>query len=167
MSKRVVVNKNRIPDINSLSESYSIRYRIFTEDRNRFSYWSPIFDVSPDFVYEYDQNNIDAGKAASHYNVIWEPIIITKDNVRVGTVREYDVWVQWSKGESNAEWLYKERIEGNTTIFFIPSEYYLVDAQTGERTLVESSPNQASIEVYIAGFPIVRGTNLLTYEITE
>ena len=167
MSKRIVITKDRLPEINSLRESYSIRYRIFTEDRNRFSYWSPIFEVSPGFVYEWDANNIDAGKAASHYNVIWEPVVITKDNEVVGSVKEYDIWIQWSKGEANAKWIYKERIEGNTTTFFIPSEYYTVNPTTGEETLVEDTPNQVSIEVYVAGFPVARETNLLTYEITE
>jgi hypothetical protein len=165
MSKKIVISRDSLPDINSITGSYYVRFRIVSEDRNNISYWSPIFSTVPDLIYEWDEDNISISKSANHYNVLWEPVVIKKNDVLLGSVKEYDVWVQWSKGEENAEWIYKERIEGNSTTFFIPNEYVLI--VDGEKIFVSEKPNQVAVEIYVSGFPIIRETELLRYSATN
>jgi hypothetical protein len=43
--KKVTIFKNELPAVNANNVSYSVRYRIVSEDKNRFSAWSPIFGI--------------------------------------------------------------------------------------------------------------------------
>ena len=40
--KKIRVEQDSLPTINSTTEKYDIRYRIVSEDKNRTSHWSPI-----------------------------------------------------------------------------------------------------------------------------
>lgn len=158
MSKRIIIPRRNLPDINSLTESYGVRFRLTNENRNRFSYWSPIFNVDPGFTYDFDPTQIDISKSSNHINIIWEPVIIKKGTSVIGPALQYDIWAQWSKGESNADWIYKERIEGSSLSLLIPDDYSVNGTFTGNK------PNEIAIEIYLRGRPIVRNTNLLTYQ---
>jgi hypothetical protein len=39
--KKAIVKKEDLPSFNGNKQGYSVRYRIVSEDRNRFSQWSP------------------------------------------------------------------------------------------------------------------------------
>ena len=156
MSKRIIIPKDRLPDINSITDSYAVRFRLITEDRNKLSYWSPIFYVSPDF--DYISGEIDIAKASNHVNIIWDSVRIEKDGNFVAQAREYDVWVKWSKNNGLGDWNYKERIEGTNVSFVIPSTYFIngVDQET--------KPNEITVEIFLKGNPISRAnTTLLVY----
>jgi hypothetical protein len=156
MSKRIVIPRDRLPEINSFTKSYAVRFRLITEDRNKLSYWSPIFSIPSNLLYDFNSNNISIVRDGSRYTVSWEAVVIKTETNILETLREYDLWVQWSKGEFNAEWIYRERITGNTTSLFAPSEYYLVNPTTKERVLIEDQPDRVSVEVYIPGNPPIR-----------
>jgi hypothetical protein len=158
MTKRILISRKNLPDINALTESYNVRFRLTNENRNRFSYWSPIFNVYPNFTYEFNPAAIDISKSSNHINIIWEPVIIKKGDNAVGPALQYDIWVQWSKGESDADWIYKERIEGSSLSLLIPEDYSVNGALTGNK------PNEISVEIYLRGTPVIRNTGLLTYQ---
>jgi hypothetical protein len=44
--KKVVVAKKDLPAFSAENNSYSVRYRIVSEDKNRFSHWSPYYSVT-------------------------------------------------------------------------------------------------------------------------
>ena len=44
--KKAIIPKSSLPAINSNTAGYSVRYRIVSEDKNRTSHWSPIFDTN-------------------------------------------------------------------------------------------------------------------------
>ena len=44
--KKAIIPKASLPAINSNTAGYSVRYRIVSEDKNRTSHWSPIFDTN-------------------------------------------------------------------------------------------------------------------------
>jgi hypothetical protein len=156
MSKRILIPRDSLPDINAFSESYAVRFRITNENRNRFSYWSPIFVVDPSF--DYVSGNIDISKSSNHVNVVWDAVTIEKEGNFVSQAREYDVWFRWSKNNEDGDWTYRERIEGTSLSIIIPTTYTIggVDQET--------APNRVTIEIFLKGQPITRdSTNLRVY----
>jgi hypothetical protein len=154
--KRVVIPKESIPDINSLTDSYAVRFRLITEDGNKLSYWSPIFFVSPDF--EYVSGEIDIAKVSNHVNIIWDAVRIEKNGVFVDQAREYDIWLRWSKNNDQGDFIYKERVQGTSTSFIIPSTYFINEVNQ------ETAPNRLTIEIFLTASPISRtNTSLRVY----
>lgn len=49
MSKKIIIPRADIP--NATDSTFYIRFRIVSEDRNRLSAWTPIYEVSSTFVY--------------------------------------------------------------------------------------------------------------------
>ena len=156
MTKRIVIPKDRLPDIDSLTDSYAIRFRLITEDRNKLSYWSSIFSVLPNF--DYVSGEIDIAKVSNHVNIIWDAVRIEKDGAFVSQAQQYDIWLRWSKNDDNGDWIYKERIQGTSVSFIIPSTYFINGVDQ------EDNPNRLTIEIFLAGNPISRETtNLRVY----
>jgi len=154
--KRIVIPKESVPDINSITDSYAVRFRLITEDRNKLSYWSPIFFVSPGF--DYVSGEIDIAKVSNHVNIIWDAVRIEKDGNFVDQVREYDIWIRWSKNGPDGDWIYKERVEGTSASFIIPPTYFF------EGVDQENAPNRLTVEIFLKGSPISRTDNsLLVY----
>jgi hypothetical protein len=156
MSKKIIIPRSQLPEINSISNTYQVRFRITTEDRNRFSAWSEIFQISSNLIYDFNQNNINISRVGSRFTITWEPVIIRTPEGTAGSLQEYDLWVQWSKGEANAEWLYRERVLGNPITLFAPSQYSLVDPVTKIKTVVAVEPDQLAVEIYIPADPPIR-----------
>jgi uncharacterized protein (DUF2141 family) len=85
--KKLRVLKSSLPPIDHDTEKYNIRYRVISDDRNRFSHWSPI----------YNSDGVD--------------IVVTSGAVsRVGNIittvwgdqndfPEYDVFVKFDSGD--------------------------------------------------------------------
>lgn len=42
--KKLIIPKSSIPPINYDTSKYNIRYRVISEDKNRVSHWSPIYN---------------------------------------------------------------------------------------------------------------------------
>lgn len=144
--------QQNLPDINVDLEGYLVRYRIVSEDRNRTSHWSPIFLLQPE--YTFISGNTDLGKSANHINVIWDPVRIEKDGNFIRNAAEYDIWIRWDKGD-NGDWIYEDRVEGNSSIYIIPDTYFIDGIDQ------ESKPNKATIEIFLKGTPITRDTDFL------
>lgn len=68
------------PPINSITEGYSVRYRIISEDRNRTSHWSPVYLVVPNYTYTHDNNDIKFFKNSADKiaTFTWEPVNVLK-----------------------------------------------------------------------------------------
>jgi len=67
--KKVIVPKSMLKEIDGETNSYLIRYRIISEDKNRSSHWSPIFYL------EYPPFSISRGKTEELGDVVsisWE-----------------------------------------------------------------------------------------------
>jgi len=153
MSKKLLLPRADLPDLNAFTGDFDVRFRITTEDRNRFSYWSPIFSVSPDFTYI--SGEIDISKSSNHINIIWDPVRVEKDGNFVLQAQKYDIWVRWSKNNDEGDWIYKERIEGTSVSVIIPTTYTIdgVDQET--------APNRVTVEIFLRGRPITRDSTLL------
>jgi len=150
--RKAVYRQEDLPEINVDLEGYLVRYRIASEDRNRTSHWSPTFLVKPD--YSYVSGSTSIGKSADHVNIIWDPVQVYKDDNLIKNAVEYDVWLKWDKG-NGGDWAYAERVEGTSSIFIIPSTYFINGVDQEEK------PNSLTVEIFLRGTPIKRDKDLL------
>lgn len=153
--KKAKVLQADLPTMNSETNTYSIRYRIVSEDRNRVSHWSPIIAIDPGYTYV--PGNIVISKTSSYVNIIWDPVTIMKGTSTIRQAKDYDVWIKFGKSDLG-DWKYSERISGNSTSFLIPEDYTVNGVAQGEK------PNQLTVEIFLKGNPISRVTrDLLVY----
>jgi hypothetical protein len=147
MSKRIIIPKNSLPTMNSISQKYSIRYRITNENRNRFSYWSPIFSIDPEITYN-TSGEILIEKHTGYSTIIWNPVSIEKGGLNIGELQEYDLWLRWGTGGALGSWTYKERVSVTSINVLKP----------------DPSFNTLSVEIYPAAQPILRKA---TYDVNQ
>lgn len=154
--KKIQIGQNILPSINSEIEGYFIRYRIVSDDKNRTSQWSPIFEINPG--YTYDLGEIVFSKNGSIAQQAWDSVTILKNENVIRKADEYDIWIKWDRNDGG-DWIYKERIKGTNISFPIPSTYKINGIVQG------SLPNKLSTEIYLKGNPISRSSSfLLVYE---
>ena len=84
--KKAIIPKSSLPAINSNTAGYSVRYRIVSEDKNRTSHWSPIFDTNA-VVIESVEGALSI--TPSIITVVWDD--------ELGRP-EYDVFVKFDSG---------------------------------------------------------------------
>jgi hypothetical protein len=92
--RKATIAKNDLPPLSKLgpdSFGYLTRYRIISEDRNRFSHWSPVFAVEV-----FDFENLP-GQVSGTINIIGNAITIIWDD-EIDRPR-YDVFVKFDEGE--------------------------------------------------------------------
>lgn len=83
--KNVVIPRSELPAVNS-SNQYIVRYRVVTDDRNRYSQWSPMFLVDGNSVSEVDADASVSGRVIS---IVW-----SDPEPRSG----YDIFVKFDGG---------------------------------------------------------------------
>jgi hypothetical protein len=149
--KKFRIPTTDLPPISSVTEGYSLRYRIISSDKNRTSHWSPIYLVLPD--YTFITGVIVFNKAGSIASLVWDSVTLNKvdgDNTYfIRKESQYDVWLRWDRGDGG-DWLYKERLSTTSLSIPIPSQY------TINNVVQPSAPNRLSVEIYLPGFPIER-----------
>lgn len=91
--RKVIIPKNQLPAYNGVDQTYTVRYRIVSEDRNRTSHWSPQYKLAATAPEQVDYSlSIDgAGKVV---NLVWE-----QPN---NTNSLFDIYVKWD----NQSWKY-------------------------------------------------------------
>jgi len=153
--KKVKVLQADLPTIKSSDESYDVRYRIVSEDKNRQSHWSPIFSIQPDYTYVSGNISINSSGLTT---VAWDPVTIKIDTTVVRQAKDYDVWVKWSKTNANGDWIYAERTSGTSISLVHPTTYFFNGVNQAQ------APNKLTVEVYLKGTPVSRAyNNLLVY----
>lgn len=163
MSKKIIISKEELSDINIYTRRYEIRYRITNEERSKFSYWTPIFSIDPELVYEPGtleiRGEIRLEKlGSSSVSVTWDSVSIYKNNSgnldKINELEQYDVWIRWadSGGSNPGEWIHKERVSTTSVNINIPSQYAY---QSGGTTLY-AAPKYVYVEIYRPGRPIER-----------
>lgn len=166
--QKAILRKENLPAPSILSDGtygYVVRYRVISEDQNRFSAWSPIHVVRPQYVF-IRQNNKDIDEFViepniGYIHVIWDPVDVYDQNNEyvVNTASEYDIWLKWGIA-GDGIWVYKQRVVGNSVTIPIPQQY-----NDTESSIVSQQPEEVSIELYIPGSPISRSMDsLLVYK---
>lgn len=146
--KKVTILSEDLPVINFDVGGYAVRYRIVSEDRNRYSHWSPIHYVDAGYVYVPGSIKVSS-KTSDAISIIWDKVSVKKDDVEISKIRDYDVWVRWGRG-GEGDWLYDGKIQSNTVSLLIPDEY------TKDGIIQASAPNELSVEVFLEATPPTR-----------
>jgi hypothetical protein len=169
-AKQAIVQEQDLPPFTVFKDGsfgYVVRYRLVSEDGNRFSHYSPIETVKPNYVFERPANKaIDdfvIVRQGPYINVVWDAVSI-KDRISKSLIRksnQYDLWISWTKGESNGVFIPADRVDGNLQGFIIPLSYLLA---TGSE--VAEEPTRLSVEVYLRATEQSRSnTALLVYKL--
>ena len=82
-TKKVVIPSSELIPVDG-SNQYLIRFRVISDDRNRFSEWSPIFPVTGTGVAVLPEARVGHFMVGSIVNIVWEG---------VPTGSEFDIFV--------------------------------------------------------------------------
>lgn len=127
--KKIIIKKSDLPSPIGDNDilDYNIRYRVISEDKNRFSHWSQITTLSiPDTTSEtgFDPNdpintsiphNVVVQKSDHFAEIYWTmPKLIeenpTQEDQEVrkqqASIKEFDVYVQWQVSSVWSEWIW-------------------------------------------------------------
>ena len=151
------IKKYKIPNVNLPpmlvgEEGYLVRYRIVSEDKNRYSHWSNMQTIKPQYTFV--PGNISFNKSGGIALLAWDPVTIKLGDTVVREAHEYDIWLRWDRNDGG-DWIYKERLDASNLSITIPSTYTVGGVVQG------SQPNKLAIEVFLKGTPISRDTTLL------
>jgi hypothetical protein len=169
--QKAIVNENILPPLTVFKDGtfgYRLRYRIVSADANRFSHYSPIYTVRPSYRFERpfgkSLSDFVTIRQGPYVNVIWDAVsVIEKTNKRlIKSQNQYDLWLRWSKGESNAVWIPADRVDGVLFGVAIPSFYQT--STLGTISTINEEPTRLSVEIYIRATRQSRSnTALLVY----
>lgn len=169
MSKKIIVPRESLPLINIYTQRYDVRFRITSEDKNRFSAWSNIYQVDPEFFYEsgtlQSRGVLRLEKIGSSYvGITWDAVSIYKKvngslNV-LGELPQYDLWIRWAEnGNTNpSAWLHRERVSTTSVNINIPTSY--IDATGVSR----SAPKELYVEIHRPARQIIRYEQTAPFE---
>lgn len=151
MSKKVIIPKENFPEMSTAGPEYQVRFRLISEDRNRFSSWTPIFSVDPGVTFT-ATGTAHVEKHNDYTSLVWSPVIVEKEvdgNVTMSAeLPHYDLWLRWHTttyaGINDGTWVYAGRI-ASTSINVI-------------KPLSPTGINHLSIEIYRPGRPIERSS---------
>jgi hypothetical protein len=171
--KNAFVSEEELPPFTVFKDGtfgYRLRYRIISEDGNRFSHYSPIETVKANYSFERPNgkliNNFAIVRQGPYVNVIWDPVsIINNDSdLLVKKANQYDLWIRWTQGESNGVYQSIDRVDGTIQGFIVPSSYSLL--VSGVQTVVNEEPTRLSVEIYIRSTSPSRNSSaLLVYKL--
>lgn len=157
--KKLRIPYSELPPISSITEGYSLRYRIISSDKNRISHWSPIYNIDPDYTFV-TGSTLNHNNSNDINNVVWGQVSITKSGTTMSVAKQYDVWLKWNKNTdgTSGDWIYQQRTETNSIVLQTPSTY------TINGVVINAKPNRLRVEIYIPGTPIKRVPFLLVYD---
>ena len=97
--KKVIIKKQDLPAFSGELQSYLVRYRIVSEDRNRTSHWSPRYkiNVEPEInreanpVEPWIPHSIALSENKEIINVVWTPPANLKS--------DFDLYVKWGSDD--------------------------------------------------------------------
>lgn len=134
---KLIIKKEDLPPVSGSSQSYPIRYRLVSEDKSKFSYWSPIFNIP--IQRDYNVVALPVSNVGTIVSSVW--------NI-VADVNSYDVWIRWGKPAQPGDWFFLQNTSNNSISTIIPSEFY------NGGVLVSSTPNRFSIRIYETTYSI-------------
>jgi hypothetical protein len=167
MSKRVIIPKENFVETSIYNPDQQIRFRLVSEDRNRFSAWSPIFSVNQDITFVAGTiaipGSLKLTKGNNYVTAVWDHVAAYKtingQQVQISTLPYYDVWTQLlgNGGSHPSNWTYEGRLASSSLNINYPTTY----PYTGGT----NTTKQMKVEIYRPGRPVVQdtGSDFLMY----
>jgi hypothetical protein len=157
------VPSEEFPELDAYTEKIFLKYRVISEDKNRTSYWSPLFEIDPEIIFVPGTltlpGSIVGTKNTGYITLAWDEANIygTAENEfnLLRKVEHYDLWIQYTgNGGNNAgPWIHKERIPTTSVNVLIPPTYQYLDSNG---VVQSATTRQAKIEVHRPARPIIR-----------
>lgn len=136
-TKKVVIKKADLPAYSGENQSYIVRYRVVSEDRNRTSHWSPQYRLPVSAQATID-HSISVNVEARMINVVWQPQASSGNN--------FDVYVKWDN-------------DSYTYVGSVTTPMY-----TG---LIKNGASSVKVAVQVPTFPKQRFTSATMFETTS
>lgn len=160
---KLVISRDNFVDVDAYTGNVYLRYRILSEDRNRASYWSPVFTIVPPVYYVQGSLELPGGivgfKSSGYVTLAWDSVKIYGDEeynlADWGVLPAYDVWVQFT-GNSGVEagsWIYKERVSTTSVNIIVPPTYTYTDSSGN---IQSATPRQMKVEIHRTAKPLIR-----------
>ena len=157
------VPRNEFPELDAYTSKIFLKYRIVSEDRNRLSYWSPIFEIDPQISFVpgslTQPGAIIGTKNTGYITLAWDEATIYGTSngqyTLFSELLDYDVWVQYTGngGENAGPWVHKERIRTTSLNLITPPTYQYIDSNGNTQS---ATTRQAKIEIHYPARPIIR-----------
>jgi hypothetical protein len=114
--KKVVISRDELPSVDLETKSYNVRYRLVSEDKNRVSHWSNVFNLASPVVVPITEFSIVINGADDLVTVTWNLDQVTE-------TAYFDVWVRWvgASAESNYPWQYLATTTNNQYSMVFPT----------------------------------------------
>ncbi len=146
--RKATISRDSLPPINADENKYVVRFRIMSEDRNRWSHWSPQYLLSPtpvDLSAAEDKNIVitkTGSMVIAQWNVSSEAQAQFQKNPS-SSINNYDVYVAWgTQAGSTGTLEYFATVTGNSVVLPIPtgklSVRVLVQTMTYPRKVLSS-----------------------------
>lgn len=137
--KKAIIKKSSLPPVNGNNQSYILRYRIITEDRNRSSHWSPRYTLLTQAITPVSENqrsvSITGSGTTKTVTIVWVP----PTNL---SITNFDIYVKVGSGQ----------YEYKTTV------------STPTYATIASSGSQVSIAVQVPTYPKNRFSSATLFE---
>jgi len=87
--KKAIVKKEDLPSFNGITQKYSVRYRIVSDDKNRYSHWSPYHSLGAS-----PRQDLECSVSVNNriVNMVWAG---PEDEIVVS----YDIYFKYGTGE--------------------------------------------------------------------
>jgi hypothetical protein len=161
MSKKITISKDNFSEMDIYDPNYKIRFRIVSEDRNRFSAWSPIFSVNQNVTFvagtTFIPGALKLSKGNGYVSAVWDSVSIYKtvnsQERKISSLPYYDVWIQLlgNGGANPSDWIYKGRL-ASTSLDINYDSTYPYTGGTG-------TTRQMKVEIYRPGRPVVQNSS--------
>lgn len=144
-----------VSNISILLLSYNIRYRLISEDRNRISPWSKVYNLKVPYI-----------DVISEYSMVinnsHDLVTLTWNLDKVPETLYFDVWVRWvgNHAESNYPWQYDATVNSNQYSLVFPAS--IPDPVAGGT----EAPKKIRVAVQRATFPKEKENYPTSSEIT-
>lgn len=86
--KKVIIKKENLPAFNGVTQAYTVRYRVVSEDKNRNSHWSPYYSLTvPTRNTPSKQVQCSVTTASNVINMVWQ-------HPQSETFQQYDIYLR-------------------------------------------------------------------------
>lgn len=129
--KKVIIKKEDLPAFNGTTQEYSVRYRIVSEDKNRYSHWSPYYYLPVQTISQVQCSVVVTNKVV---NMVWQqPSGLA--------IKQYDIYFKTGTGPS-AVW-----------------EYMASTTTTQFSTLIANTVSTLTVAVQLPTYPRAYSSN--------
>lgn len=112
--KKVIIPKDQLTNFAGASGAYKVRYRIITDDNNRVSHWSPIYNIPVNLKKDPITNIVIGLKVSFTASIPVDPLqqktISTVWSKDINGIETFDIYLKYN-GETN--WKFVDSITGN------------------------------------------------------